>query len=148
MESGVRNLGIHTEMLTDGIIDLYRAGVATGSAKTSHPGKIVCSFGLGSKKLYDTIAHNPDVSCQPVNLTNLPHVIMQNDRLTAINTRHRWISKAKRRVSRAVTVTSAVREVSSNSFARPTHRTAGSRSSACRRLTSAPACAAAASCWT
>ena len=48
IDSGVRNLGIHTEMLTDGIIDLYRAGVVTGSAKTLHPGKIVCSFGLGS----------------------------------------------------------------------------------------------------
>jgi acyl-CoA hydrolase len=85
MESGVRNLGVHTEMLTDGIIDLYRAGVVTGSAKTSHPGKIVCSFGLGSRKLYDTIDHNPDISCQPVEVTNLPHLIMQNDRLTTIN---------------------------------------------------------------
>jgi len=85
VESGVRNLGIHTEMLTDGIIALYEAGVATGSAKSSHPGKIVCSFGLGSKKLYDAIDHNPDISCQPVELTNLPHLIMQNDRLMTIN---------------------------------------------------------------
>ena len=46
MESGVRNLGVHTEMLTDGIIDLYKAGIVTGSAKTLYPGKIVCSFGL------------------------------------------------------------------------------------------------------
>ena len=84
-ESGVRNLGIHTEMLTDGIVDLYEAGVATGSAKTSHPGKIVCSFGLGSNKLYNAIDHNPDFSCQPVEMTNLPHLITQNDRLTAIN---------------------------------------------------------------
>ena len=85
MESGVRNLGIHTEMLTDGIIDLYQAGVANGSAKTSYPGKIVCSFGLGSKQLYDAIDHNPDISCQPVEMTNLPQLITQNDRLTAIN---------------------------------------------------------------
>ena len=85
VESGVRNLGIHTEMLTDGIIDLYKAGVATGSAKTSHPGKIVCSFGVGSKSMYDTIDNNPDISCQPVEMTNLPHLIMENDRLTAIN---------------------------------------------------------------
>lgn len=85
MESGVRDLGVHTEMLTDGIIDLYHAGVVTGSAKNMHPGKIVCSFGLGSKKLYDTIDHNRDISCQPVELTNLPHLIMQNDRLTTIN---------------------------------------------------------------
>ena len=85
METGVRNLGIHTEMLTDGIIDLYKAGVATGSAKNVHPGKIVCSFGLGSKYLYDAIDNNPDFSYQPVEMTNLPHLIMQNDRLTTIN---------------------------------------------------------------
>jgi acyl-CoA hydrolase len=85
MESGVRNLGVHTEMLTDGIIDLYKAGVVTGAAKTMHPGKIVCSFGLGSRTMYEAIDRNPDISCQPVELTNLPHVIMQNDRLTAIN---------------------------------------------------------------
>jgi acyl-CoA hydrolase len=85
LESGVRNLGIHTEMLTDGIVDLYQAGVANGSAKSSHPGKVVCSFGLGSKKLYDAIDDNPDFSFQPVEMTNLPHLITQNDRLTAIN---------------------------------------------------------------
>ncbi len=86
LDSGVRNLGIHTEMLTDGIIDLYQAGVVTGSAKTVHPGKIVCSFGSGSTvRLYDAIDDNPDISCQPVEMTNLPHLIMQNDRLTTIN---------------------------------------------------------------
>ena len=84
-DSGVRNLGRHTEMLTDGIIDLYLAGIVTGSAKTVHPGKIVCSFGLGSKATYDAIHDNPDISCQPVDMTNLPHLIIQNDRLTAIN---------------------------------------------------------------
>jgi acyl-CoA hydrolase len=85
MESGVRDLGVHTEMLTDGIIDLYKAGVVNGAKKTINPGKIVCSFGLGSRTLYDAVAQNPDISCQPVELTNLPHLIMQNDRLTAIN---------------------------------------------------------------
>jgi acyl-CoA hydrolase len=84
-ETGVRNLGVHTEMLTDGIIDLYRAGVVTGSEKTLHPGKVVCSFGFGSKAMYDAIDRNPDISCQPVEMTNLPHIIMQNDRLVAIN---------------------------------------------------------------
>jgi acyl-CoA hydrolase len=85
MESGVRNLGVHTEMLTDGIIDLYTAGIVTGSAKTLHPGKIVCSFGLGSRALYKAIDHNPDISCQAVESTNLPQNVMQNDRMTAIN---------------------------------------------------------------
>ena len=85
IESGARNLGIHTEMLTDGIIDLYKAGIANGSAKNVQRGKIVCSFGLGSQELYDTIDDNPDFSCQPVETTNLPHLIMQNDRLVTIN---------------------------------------------------------------
>ena len=85
VESGVRDLGIHTEMLTDGIVDLYQAGVANGTKKTSNPGQIVCSFGLGTNKLYNAIDHNRDFSCQPVELTNLPQLIAQNDRLTAIN---------------------------------------------------------------
>ena len=85
LDSGVRDLGIHTEMLTDGIIDLYRAGVVTGAAKSMHRGKIVCTFGLGSQAMYDTIHQNPDISCQPVDMTNLPHNIIANDRMTTIN---------------------------------------------------------------
>lgn len=85
LDSGVRDLGVHTEMLTDGIIDLYRAGVVTGARKTVHPGKVVCSFGLGSESLYKAIHDNPDFSCQPVEQTNLPHLIMENEQLTAIN---------------------------------------------------------------
>jgi acyl-CoA hydrolase len=85
LESGVRNLGIHTEMLTDGIIDLYKAGIVTGSAKTVHPGKMVFTFALGSKSTYDAIHENSDISCQPVEMTNLPQQIIQNDRLIAIN---------------------------------------------------------------
>jgi acyl-CoA hydrolase len=81
----VRDLGIHTEMLTDGIIDLYKAGVVNGSAKTSDPGKVVCTFGLGSSAMYDAISDNPDISCQPVEMTNVPHLMIQNDRLTSIN---------------------------------------------------------------
>ncbi|HVL22964.1 MAG TPA: acetyl-CoA hydrolase/transferase C-terminal domain-containing protein [Thermomicrobiales bacterium] len=84
-ESGVRDLGIHTEMLMDGLIDLYTTGVATGARKTLDPGKLVCTFALGSRRLYDAIARNPDVLCCPVDYTNQPHVIMQNDRAVAIN---------------------------------------------------------------
>ena len=83
--SSIADLGIHTEMLTDGIIDLYRAGKITGACKQIDPGKIVCSFGLGSKDLYDAIDGNPDIEFHPVDYTNLPHVIMQNDRVKAIN---------------------------------------------------------------
>jgi acyl-CoA hydrolase len=84
-ESGVRDLGIHTEMLTDGIVDLYKGGLITGAAKTLDPGKIVCSFALGSQELYRTIDGNADFLCCPVEYTNLPHIIMQNSRVTAIN---------------------------------------------------------------
>ncbi len=83
--SGVQHLGVHTEMLTDGIVDLYRAGIITGSAKNVHPGKIVCTFGVGSKAMYDTVNRNPDFSFQPTDLTNPPHLIRLNDRMVSIN---------------------------------------------------------------
>jgi acyl-CoA hydrolase len=85
LDSGVRDLGIHTEMLTDGIIDLYRAGIVTGSAKQTDPGKIVCTFGLGSQSLYAAADHNRDILCKPLDQTNLPDVIMANDNVVAIN---------------------------------------------------------------
>ena len=85
IESGVRNLGVHTEMLTDGIIDLYKNGSITGDTKNLDRGKIVCSFALGSHELYRIIDRNTDFLCCPVEYTNLPHVIMQNERVVAIN---------------------------------------------------------------
>jgi acyl-CoA hydrolase len=85
LESGVRGLGVHTEMLTDGLIDLYKGGFITGAAKTLDPGKIVCSFAYGSRELYRTIDRNADFLCCPVEYTNLPHMIMRNERVVAIN---------------------------------------------------------------
>jgi acyl-CoA hydrolase len=85
LESGARDLGVHTEMLTDGIIDLYHAGLVTGATKAVHPGKVVYSFALGSTDLYAAIDHNQDLLCLPVDQTNLPHVIMRNDRVVSIN---------------------------------------------------------------
>jgi len=84
-ESGVRDLGVHTEMLTDGIVDLYRAGVVTGARKTLYPGKVVCTFGAGTATQYETADRNPDFLCHAVDHTNPPHVVMQNDRAVAIN---------------------------------------------------------------
>lgn len=84
-ESPVHDLGIHTEMMTDGIVDLYRAGRVTGARKQLNPGKMVCTFALGAKYLYDFIDHNPEVESHPVDYTNLPHIIMQNDRVVSIN---------------------------------------------------------------
>ncbi len=84
-ETGVGNLGVHTEMLTDGIVDLYKAGRVTGAAKALDKGKIVFSFALGSQSLYAAIDRNPDFLCCPVDYTNPPHIIMQNERSIAIN---------------------------------------------------------------
>ena len=84
-ESSVRNLGIHTEMLTDGIADLYREGRITGAMKTLNPGKITFSFALGSTSLYTMLDRNADFQCLPVDHTNPPDIIMQNDRTVAIN---------------------------------------------------------------
>ncbi len=85
LNSGVRDLGVHTEMLTEGLVELYNGGVITGSAKALDPGKIVCSFGFGSQEVYRCIDRNADFLCCPVEYTNLPHVIMQNDNVVAIN---------------------------------------------------------------
>lgn len=85
LHSSVRNLGVYTEMLTDGLIDLYKAGFITGSRKSVDRGKITFSFAVGSQSLYDTVDHNTDFLCAPLEHTNLPHKIMKNDRVVAIN---------------------------------------------------------------
>jgi acyl-CoA hydrolase len=84
-EGGVRDLGVHTEMLTDGIIDLYERGVITGARKTLDRGKLVFTFALGSKPLYAALDRNADMRCCPVEYTNMPHIIMQNERVVSIN---------------------------------------------------------------
>ena len=85
LESGVRDLGVHTEMLTDGIGDLYKAGRITGARKTLDPGKIVFTFSLGSRALYALADRNSDMYCSQVDYTNSPHIIMRNDRVVSIN---------------------------------------------------------------
>lgn len=85
MESGVRDLGVHTEMLIDGIGELYQAGRITGARKTLDPGKLTYTFALGSNSLYSMIDHNPDFLCCPVDYTNSPGTIMRNDRVISIN---------------------------------------------------------------
>jgi len=85
LHTTARDLGVHTEMMTDGIAELYHAGRITGARKTLQPGRIAYSFALGSRRLYDTINHNPDLVCCPVDFTNLPHNIAQNDRVVSIN---------------------------------------------------------------
>ena len=85
LESGVRDLGVHTEMMTDGIAALYKAGRITGARKQLNVGKAVYTFALGSRDLYATLDRNHDMHCCPVEYTNSPHVIMQNDRVISIN---------------------------------------------------------------
>jgi acyl-CoA hydrolase len=85
LDSGVKNLGVHTEMLTDGIVALYKAGKINGSKKQIDQGRITYSFGLGSKDLYATVHQNTDFACCPVDYTNLPHNIMRNDNVVSIN---------------------------------------------------------------
>ena len=84
-DSGVKDLGIHSEMLTDAIMDLYHAGLITGARKKLNPGKLVGTFALGSRHLYGAVNRNPDIHFYPVDYTNLPHMIMQNDRVVSIN---------------------------------------------------------------
>ena len=80
-----RDLGIHTEMFSDGVVELFERGVVTGEAKTLHKGKIISSFVLGSKKTFDFLDNNPFVEFHPSDYVNDPFVIAQNDKMVAIN---------------------------------------------------------------
>lgn len=80
-----RHLGIHTEMLTDGIVDLFQAGAIDGSRKRVLPGKIVCSFAAGTQRLYDFVDDNPAVAFFGADFTNDPQMIAQNDNVVAVN---------------------------------------------------------------
>jgi acyl-CoA hydrolase len=81
-----RDLGVHSEMLTDGMVDLFYAGVITGRKKTLMPGKMVATFALGSRKLYDFIDNNPAVALMKGSWTNNPYVIGKNYKMVSINT--------------------------------------------------------------
>lgn len=80
-----KDLGIHSEMFSDGVVELANAGVVNNSKKTLHPGKFVVAFLMGTKKLYDFVNHNPDVDMRPVDYVNNPYVIAQNDNLISVN---------------------------------------------------------------
>ncbi len=79
------DLGIHTEMLGDGILTLVEAGVITNRRKNYMPGKMVATFALGSKKLHQFMDRNPMLEMHPVNFTNDPFLAGQNDKLISIN---------------------------------------------------------------
>ena len=80
-----KDLGVHTEMFTDSIVDLVEAGVITGSRKERNRGKIVTAFLMGSPRLYRFVHDNPMVEMRPVDFTNDTHVIRSFRRMAAIN---------------------------------------------------------------
>ncbi|MDR0434195.1 MAG: 4-hydroxybutyrate CoA-transferase [Gracilibacteraceae bacterium] len=80
-----KDLGIHSEMFSDGLIDLIETGVVNGQKKTLHPGKIVVTFAEGTKSLYEYLHQNPRFEFHPVDYVNNPYVIAQNDNMVAIN---------------------------------------------------------------
>lgn len=80
-----KDLGIHSEMFSDGVVELAEAGVITNTKKTLNPGKFVVAFLMGTRRLYDFVDHNPNVELRPVDYVNNPFVIAQNDHLVSIN---------------------------------------------------------------
>jgi len=80
-----KDLGIHTEMFSDGIIDLVEQGIINGEQKTLHPGKIIAGFVLGTRRVYDFIDNNPVIEFHPQEYVNDPFVIAKNRKMVAIN---------------------------------------------------------------
>jgi len=80
-----RDLGIHTEMFSDGVLRLAEAGVITGKYKTLHRGKIVGSFAAGTQRLYQFMDNNPQIEMHPSEYTNNPFIISQHENMVAIN---------------------------------------------------------------
>jgi acetyl-CoA hydrolase len=80
-----RHLGVHTEMFSDGMAELVEMGVVTNEQKTLHPGKIIASFVLGTKPLFEFIHNNPIVEFHPSDYVNDPFIICQNERMVAVN---------------------------------------------------------------
>lgn len=79
------DLGIHSEMFSDGVLELVEAGAITNKNKTIHKGKMIATFLMGSKRLYDFVDKNPMVELYPVDYVNNPLVIMQNRKMVSIN---------------------------------------------------------------
>ncbi len=80
-----KDLGIHTEMFSDGLIDLVESGVVNNRKKTIHNGKIIATFCMGTKRLYDFVDDNPLIEFHPCDYTNDPFVISRNERMVSIN---------------------------------------------------------------
>ena len=82
---GKKDLGIHTEMVPEGLRELMAVGAVTNAKKSIHKGKVVCTFHGGTKKLYEWLDDNPLIEMQPVDYTNNPKIIALNNKVVAIN---------------------------------------------------------------
>jgi len=82
---GHRDLGIHTELFSDGLIEMVEQGVITCAAKNFHPGKVVAGFLFGTRDLYDFVDNNPLIELHPTDYVNDPYNIARNDKMVAIN---------------------------------------------------------------
>lgn len=80
-----KDLGIHSEMISDGVVELYETGVITNKMKTLHNGKMVVTFLMGTERLYDFVNNNPDIEMHPVDYVNDPVVVMKNHKMVSIN---------------------------------------------------------------
>jgi len=80
-----KNLGIHTEMFVDSMVDLVENGVANGSQKSFHPGKALYAFAAGSRRMYEFLDDNPYIEAPPVSYTNFPPNIARNDNVISVN---------------------------------------------------------------
>ncbi len=85
MADGLKDLGIHTEMLSDGAMQAIERGIVTGQKKTLHQGKVVITFALGTRMLYEYLDNNPLIEAHPVEYVNDPFVVSQNENMIAIN---------------------------------------------------------------
>ncbi len=83
--TGHKHLGVHSELFSDGVVDLVERGVIDGERKSLHPGKIIAGFLLGTRRLYRFVHDNPVVEMHPTEYINDPFVIAQNERMVAIN---------------------------------------------------------------
>jgi acetyl-CoA hydrolase len=80
-----KHLGVHTELFSDGVIDLVERGVIDGEMKSLHRGKIIAGFTVGTQRLYDFVNDNPIIEMHPTEYVNDPFIVSQNDRMVAIN---------------------------------------------------------------
>ncbi len=85
IERGAKDLGIHTEMFAESLMEMLKAGVVTNRRKSLHPGKAVCSFVIGSRRLYDFVDHNTMIAAFPIDYTNDPYIVAQNRKQIAVN---------------------------------------------------------------